>query len=252
MNGNFNVPKADVLLRRFCRIAKRLVDERRTDMALEYVLLSLHFVARVCPQSLGVWHSEFPGLRYLESTLTPYHEDVFSALLAAIYATAKYHPQDASAISVLVDVATWLKVANNSNLTRQFVRLLAIGNPSTFFLVTQSSPLNMSCSFIWLCINLSVPLRHIIHPELIHILARRYVEISEKDINNALNIHVLRDICDGYLESFNESESNELHFQESAFIIRLFSRVVSRSPTGMFYACFTLHFLSICIYYIYI
>ncbi|VDK38827.1 unnamed protein product [Taenia asiatica] len=106
---DLNTSKADALLRRLCRMGKQLISAGHFVIALDYVLISLHFVARITPQSLSVWESEFRGLKCLEPLLTMYHEDILSALFAAIYVSSDNHSHNSAAASLLNDLTLWLQ-----------------------------------------------------------------------------------------------------------------------------------------------
>lgn len=242
---DLNASKAHALLCRLCRLGKQLISAGHFVIALDYVLISLHFIARITPQSLSIWQSEFHGLKCLEPLLAMYHEDILSALFAAIYASSGNFSLNFAAASLLNDLALWLQSNNEPSIVHHFVRLLTMGTPNVLSLVIQVFPTNSASSFVWLCIKISVPLRYLMHPACIHVLVSTYISVLEKDTCSQPNICVLAELFSSYFESPNELEESGLNYQDVAFIIRIFSRVAHRSPIGM------VHFLpfAICILY---
>ncbi|KAL5107356.1 hypothetical protein TcWFU_001518 [Taenia crassiceps] len=246
---DLNAPKAHALLCRLCRMGKQLISAGHFVIALDYVLISLHFVARIAPQSLIVWHSEFHDFKCLEPLLTMYHEDILPALFATIHVFSNNCLNNSAVVSLLNDLALWLQSTNEPSIVNQFVRLLTIGTPNVLSLVNQVLPANSASSFVWLCIKIAVPLRYRIHPACIHVLVCTYINILEKDTRSQPNVCVLAEIFSSYFEDSNEFEENGLNYQDVAFIIRMFSRVVHRSRIACRFRCAMLHSL-ICPYLI--
>lgn len=234
---DLNASKAHTLLCRLCQIGKQLLSAGHFAVALDYVLISLHFVTRITPQNLSIWHSEFHDLKCYEPLLMVYHEDILSALFAAVYASSANHPHDFSAFALLNDFVFWLQSNKKPSIIYHFIRLLTIGTPNILSLVIQALSADSASSFVWLCIKISVPLRYLMHPVCIHALVSAYINILEKDTCNQLNVCELAELFSPYFENLNEFEGSELNYQDVAFVIQVFSGVASRSPAACRFRC---------------
>ncbi|VDM16430.1 unnamed protein product [Hydatigera taeniaeformis] len=213
-------------------MGKHLISAGHFVVALDYVLISLHFVARITPQSLSVWESEFCDFKCLQPLLETYYEDILAALFAVVCASLENHSQSAAVVSLLHDLAFWIQSSNEPKIIHHFVRLLTIGTPNVLSSLIRVLPTNSANSFVWLCIKISAPLRHRINRACVHVLVGSYIEIFESDANSQPNLCVLAELLNPYLESLNDVEENKLGHQDVVFIIRMFSEVACRSPSA--------------------
>uniref|UniRef100_A0A5K3F4P4 BEACH domain-containing protein n=1 Tax=Mesocestoides corti TaxID=53468 RepID=A0A5K3F4P4_MESCO len=219
-----------VLIQRLCGFTKRLLFAGQKEAALEMFLVSLFFVRRIAPQCLRVWQAEFGGWKYLEPLLVSHYADIFSILFANVYAFSSKNTCDFTGVLLLKDLLNSLQVSEHPDIIVHYIRLLTIGTPSTLFLVTRNAPLKLASSFICLCVNLCVPLRHLISSGGIYLLADTYIRVWEESTENLLTAGVLVNLHGSILEVFAESEEPIPNYTDIAFVIQVFSEAACKNP----------------------
>ncbi len=238
----WDIDDFETIFSRLCTMVRKIIP-LSPEFGLEILATSLHFLARFSPSqtSLEQWPLIALGAnwRLLSSVAKEVVlVDVFlSAVHVCCLCTGKASNSDVATrsyigLSLLLDFLHCLQTHGTLETQRFFISRLTPGKEDSLLqLITRGSPLNLTSTFLWRCIDICKRERQA------QSLVTAYVRAKEltQDLSWTAS-GILSELSDKIYEAFSAANASINSNDENVyFVLHIFNETVAKLPAGNFH-----------------